>query len=287
MNFNKTYYACIITVLLGYILLVYSCQKEEKRVIDNLNNGKITIIGHAGAGFSSLNNPIPENSMTSIKKAIELYGAEGVEIDVQLSADNNLFLYHDEYLNSSTNFQGCIHSHSTAELKNCLYNNSNEKIATLEECLQYCSSRKYFPRIFIDTRLKVDCESNLDHDKFTKEYADQLYALICKYNAESWVCVESDDSNFLNLIKAKNKKIALFLDGTIAVNLISALENNFTGIVVSNRSCTKEQVKQAHMKGIYVCIFEAYNRQEIKQAIEKSPDIIQTDNIQLLKLLLE
>jgi glycerophosphoryl diester phosphodiesterase len=285
MSFKYT--NSIITTVLAFLFLFQSCKKEEKRNIDNLNGGRISIIGHAGSGFASLNNPVPENSMTSIKQALELYGAEGVEVDVHLSADRNFFLYHDSFLNSCTNFQGCIHSYSTDDLKNCIYNNTQEKLASLEECLQYCTSQKNNSGIFIDTRLTVSCENKLDYYQFIKEYAESLYALIIKYKAESWVSVESGDPDFLNLIKSKSDKIGLFLDGTIPENLHSVLENNFRGIVISNRHCTKEQLKEAHSKGVRVCIFEAYTRGEIKDAIEKSPDIIQTDNIKLLKLLLQ
>ena len=70
------------------ILLLVSCKKKENFVINNLNGGRITIIGHAGSGLSSLDNPVKEDTYTSIINALELYGAEGVEMDVHLSKDS-------------------------------------------------------------------------------------------------------------------------------------------------------------------------------------------------------
>jgi glycerophosphoryl diester phosphodiesterase len=286
MNF-KTLHISTVLLAFGFLSLFQGCKKDSRWKIDNLNGGRITILGHAGCGFASLNNPVPENSMASIKKAIGFYNAEGVEVDVQLSADNILFLYHDTYLNTATDFQGCIRSHSAAELNTCQYNNSDEKLASLEECLSYCAAQEYPPAVFIDTRLDLTCETNLDYYQFIAAYAESLYEIITEYHAESWVSVESSDPDFLNLIKAKNNSIALYLDDMIPDNINIVLQNQFRGIVVSNRKCTAEQIKEAHSKGIYICIFEAYTRAELKDAIKKSPDIIQADNITLLKSLLQ
>ncbi len=58
---------------------------------------KPLILGHRGA--SSL---APENSLQGIEKAHEI-GVDGVEVDVQLSADDELVLFHDRDLVRTTN----------------------------------------------------------------------------------------------------------------------------------------------------------------------------------------
>ena len=66
------------------------------------------VIGHAGSGFlTPLNpfNPLPPSSRASIRQALAR-GADGVEVDVQLSQDSVLLLYHDEKLIFSRDAKG-------------------------------------------------------------------------------------------------------------------------------------------------------------------------------------
>ena len=79
------------------------CRKPDIHNIKNLNNGKIMIIGHGGSGFQSVINPLPTNSAASVSKALDELEADGVELDVQLTADKQLILYHDARLESQTN----------------------------------------------------------------------------------------------------------------------------------------------------------------------------------------
>ena len=71
-------------------------------------------IGHHGVGPNTGQDPnLPiENTVESVRKAYEL-GARGVEVDVQLTQDNRLAVYHDDYLSDFT----CIHSLTLDQLQ--------------------------------------------------------------------------------------------------------------------------------------------------------------------------
>jgi glycerophosphoryl diester phosphodiesterase len=70
------------------------------------------VIGHRGAaGYA------PENTLPSVRKAVEL-GAIEVEIDVQLSRDGVLMLYHDSTLDQKTDLSGSVREHTASELGN-------------------------------------------------------------------------------------------------------------------------------------------------------------------------
>lgn len=60
------------------------------------------IIGHRGASADA-----PENSLTAFALAAE-QGADGIEIDVQLSADGRPVLMHDERVDRTTNGTGAV-----------------------------------------------------------------------------------------------------------------------------------------------------------------------------------
>jgi len=58
--------------------------------------------GHRGASAT-----FPENTLASFRQAI-LDGAEGIETDVHMSLDGTIIMFHDAYLNRTTNGKGLI-----------------------------------------------------------------------------------------------------------------------------------------------------------------------------------
>lgn len=56
----------------------------------------------AHRGFSG---KYPENTMLAFKKAIE-FGADGIELDVQLTKDEEIVIIHDETIDRTTNGKG-------------------------------------------------------------------------------------------------------------------------------------------------------------------------------------
>ena len=61
-------------------------------------------MGHGGMGFS---NVYPMNTFESIMHCINL-GADGTEIDVQMTKDGILVAYHDRELSNKTNKCGLV-----------------------------------------------------------------------------------------------------------------------------------------------------------------------------------
>ncbi len=78
-----------------------NCKKET--ITDSTYfGGKVMILGHRGMGV--MYNK-PANSYESIADAIGI-GADGCEVDVQLTKDSVLVIFHDETLNFLTNCSG-------------------------------------------------------------------------------------------------------------------------------------------------------------------------------------
>jgi len=69
------------------------------------------IMGHRGAAALE-----PENTLLSIKKAIEI-GVDAVEIDVHLSKDKEIIVIHDSTLDRTTNGTGPVSNYTLSELK--------------------------------------------------------------------------------------------------------------------------------------------------------------------------
>ncbi len=97
----------------------------------------IKIIGHRGC--KGHNNP-PENSIESFLSAIK-QSADGIEMDVFLTKDNELVVFHDDTLERMTEGKGNITSFTLRELKKLHLKDNSGKltslgIPTLDEVLQ-------------------------------------------------------------------------------------------------------------------------------------------------------
>lgn len=98
------------------------------------------IFGHRGASKFA-----PENTLASFKLAIES-GAPAIELDVMLSADQEVVVIHDHTVDRTTNGSGCVNRMNLKELKSLdagikfSPKYKGEKIPTLNEVLEYLPS---------------------------------------------------------------------------------------------------------------------------------------------------
>ena len=108
----------------------------------NLREGDdFTIIAHRGASAY-----FPENTIPAFKGAIAM-GADMVELDVQLTSDKEVVVFHDEKISRCTDGRGKIADHTLAELKKLdagsWYDKKfqNTRIPSLAEALSVCKNK--------------------------------------------------------------------------------------------------------------------------------------------------
>ncbi|WP_246944618.1 glycerophosphodiester phosphodiesterase [Bacillus pinisoli] len=107
------------------------------------------IIGHRGAAGTH-----PENTMISFQE-VERVGADGIELDVQLSKDGEIVVIHDETLDRTTTGEGWVKDYNLKELRR--FDASYKfpeygvcKIPTLDEVFNWALSND----LFINVELK-------------------------------------------------------------------------------------------------------------------------------------
>ncbi|WP_294527344.1 glycerophosphodiester phosphodiesterase [uncultured Allofournierella sp.] len=93
------------------------------------------VFAHRGASQYA-----PENTLEAFRLAME-QGAEGIELDVHLSADGELVVIHDETLERTTNGTGLVKDHTLAQLQALRADNHMEgfeaaHIPTLRQVLE-------------------------------------------------------------------------------------------------------------------------------------------------------
>ncbi len=229
------------------------------------------IFAHRGASSHA-----PENTLAAFQLAFE-QGAQAIELDVQLTKDQEVVVFHDIYLNRTTDGTGRIKSYSLAELK--MFNAGktfspvyqNERIPSLAEALKSVPLDK-----FVNIELK-NSRSPFDDLPF------RTATVIRDHDAQNRVLISS--FSFLALYKF-NKEIpsiplGLLFHSSLRANLFSffpSLLNKIQSIHLSFNSLTPELVAKYKRAGKLVFSYTLNHTQDILNALDMGIDGFFTDD---------
>jgi glycerophosphoryl diester phosphodiesterase len=124
-----------------------------------IEGDNFTVIAHRGASAY-----YPENTIISFEAAIAM-GADMVELDVQLSRDGEVVVFHDEKLSRCTNGKGKVSDYTLVELKYLDAGSwfgkeyKGAKIPTLEEVLRLCRDK-----IAVNIEIKTEAVTGKTRD---------------------------------------------------------------------------------------------------------------------------
>jgi glycerophosphoryl diester phosphodiesterase len=238
--------------------------------VENLSDGNIAVLGHGGNGFFSSE---PINSLEGFRKLMTT-GANGSEVDVQLTKDSVLVAFHDGLLNSSANCSGLIIQHDMASLDSCRREGG---IPTLKEVLDLG-----FPAGSV---LSFDLKHHGLDTLQEQTFARQLKKTVDAY-PQYTILLESTNVPFMLHLKQAGLSNIYVYCVEAKVGLRTCSEHGFDGISIHNELITEEDVKLLHSKGTRVMIWGTRYWHQNREALMKSPDAIQSDNVsQLLQLL--
>ena len=163
------------------------------------------IFGHRGSAGNR-----PENTLVSFQEAARA-GADGIELDVQLSQDGVPVVIHDERVNRTTNGEGWVKDLTFAELRALDAGSSfseeyrGEKIPSLDEVLAWLKG----------TELVVNVELKTGLYRYEGIEAKVL-ELVAKYDLEDRVIISSFNHYSLVETRRLNPTIEtaiLFMEG--------------------------------------------------------------------------
>jgi glycerophosphoryl diester phosphodiesterase len=215
------------------------------------------IVGHKGAaGYA------PENTLSSFLMAIAI-GCDRAELDVRLTKDDQVVVFHDDEVSKLTNGVGFVSEMTLAELKelDCA---QSEKIPTLQEVIDVCKD-------------KIELQIELKSDG-TPELVNEL---ILKNNIEKQVVITSFSDDLLKRIKQLNPNLKvglLFWNDEVMLkiwDLINSVPLDF--LAPSSVLVTKEFVDKAHSLGKSVYAYRVNEKDLGDKLIEMGVDDIGTD----------
>ncbi|MDR7208320.1 glycerophosphodiester phosphodiesterase family protein [Flavobacterium piscis] len=170
-------------------------------------------IAHRGAkGYE------PENTLQAFQKALDLH-ADGIELDVHLSADGYIIVMHDETIDKMTNGKGAVNTFTLAELKSFLIDGQH-KIPTLNEVFDLVDKK-----CFINVELKnADTSKNvvsLIEEYITKKGWDYDHFIISSFDWNALTEVKNLNPNIpIGVLTEENLDTALAFAESIKAKAI-------------------------------------------------------------------
>jgi glycerophosphoryl diester phosphodiesterase len=229
------------------------------------------IFAHRGASAHS-----PENTLSSFNLAV-IQGADAIELDVKLSADGYVVVFHDPTLDRTTNGSGRLSHKTLAELRDLdagvFFSDKfrGEKIPLLEEVFEAMGKKT-----FINIEFK-------NYTTLRDQLVEKVCALVVKYGLEDRVLFSSFSA--ANLKKAF-RLLPLVPRGLLAfegwagawARSFGFTFGEYVALHPSIHDVNMQEIQRVHRLKRRVHTWTTNNVEEIRQLKEWGADGIYTDD---------
>lgn len=232
------------------------------------------IIGHAITGLYNPQRIYKDNTKEAFEYAVLFEGLGGVEIDVQLSADGSLWLYHDADLASQTNTNGRIAELTNDQLETVRYTTiQGEKLTRLSD-LSLDTAPPQF-RLYID--LKDYNHRSMDSTS-TIDIIEALHAFKSNHPNFSNIFLIVPDLSFMDQFEQAGFEY-IFTDISGVSDGLQKKANypTLAGVFVRNGAVDKAEVKQLRDEELKIVIFDMRTLFSIRRALAKNADEIMVE----------
>ena len=234
---------------------------------------RVKIIAHRGASAAA-----PENTLASFKEAVRV-GADMIELDVRLSREGAVMVFHDPDLSRTTDGDGPVEKRRLAELRALdagswfSENFKGEGIPILEEVIRTIFSS----RIELCIEIKIDPGREELRDKLVADTLD----IIERTGFSDRTIMASFDRESLRLSKAISPEIRTGLIFSQEEVWTECEEEGYEGIDALS-ACwdiiTAPRVAAAHRAGRKVIAWTIDREEELNHLLPLSVDALASNN---------
>lgn len=229
------------------------------------------IWAHRGAGGWD-KQYAPENTMPAFELALQM-GADGIELDVQLTRDGQLVICHDEMIDRTSNGHGAIKAYTLQELRTFNFCSVHPEygfveIPTLEEFLQFMKKHEF--------ELNIELKTGL---AFYEDIEQRTVAMVHDYGLDDRVIYSS--FNYISLQKLRVFCSAARIGILCAADYTMIPED--TGRIRAEAvhpACSfvnKEYVMQCHAYDIKVRTWTVNRPEKLRELLLEGVDAVITD----------
>ncbi|MGN4141530.1 glycerophosphodiester phosphodiesterase [Staphylococcus equorum] len=215
------------------------------------------IIAHRGAsGYE------PEHSFPAYDKAIHEMNIDYLELDLQITKDDNLVVMHDESVDRTTNGKGKVEDYTIEELKKMKLKDKKERsleIPTFDEVLdQYDNNVKYY----IELKNAKD-NPNMAHitvEKLkTKGLFNSKYIVIQSFDDRALKTIKNEDEN-IPLVKLIYDNELNKLDD----NMLESISSYSYAVGISHKKIDRELIGSIENNAMQVHAFTVNNENDYR-----------------------
>lgn len=254
-------------LFIALVAFLFDCNKEK-------NYSDISILGHGATGLEIQNAVYHDNTTEGVEFTLSMQGCQGVEIDVQLSKDTTLWLYHNEVLGGETTGKGCVADLTDKELQEFNYKTlKKEKLAKLSDLKMTYLKNKI---LMLDIRHFNHCKGIvLDPNTFI----DAIKKMPFVTNEDVTVYCLLSNPDWIPLFRANGLSVLYSVNQYEEASIVFSPLYDCEGIVVKNKGITDKEVAIMRSKSKKVYIFDVRAPKETRGAMKKHPEGIITDDV--------
>lgn len=282
----KALYKRLFFVFIGagilYLILLNISPKH-----DLLDSKEVIIIGHRGASAYAPEHTIPSYDLAKEK------GADYLELDLQMTKDEELIVMHDNKVDRTTDGKGYVKDYTFSQLKKLdagsWFNEINPAMAndkyqqtavpTLKEVIEkYGDSVNYY----------IEVKSPDTYPGMEKKLLSILkdYGLLGKNQPKDKVVIQSFSEESLRVIHEIKKDIPLIQlqwfenQATISTNEITEIKKYAIGIGINYKSLNEKYIQKLKKHDLLVHAYTVNKKEEIEELKRIGIDGVFTDYIE-------
>ena len=249
--------------------------------IENIQQKDFKIIANKGASGIA-----PENTLASFQAALDI-GVDIIELDVRQTKDEEIIVFHDQFLDRTTNGTGNVHEYTLEQLRQLDAGSwfsskfSDQKIPTLKEVLD-----------LVDGRCQVLIEiKHMDHPHY-HDFADKLVDVIkLEDNGFDWVLIQSYEDKYLEEAQIYDDRIQInkMLIGEDSTPLLAFYietklklghgesKGNLKTLNPEFKTLSPRRIFRMHSRGFKVFTYSVNTREDMIKMLNMGVDGIITD----------
>jgi glycerophosphoryl diester phosphodiesterase len=274
---------------------IQGCVSSSNKLEENTEN--TLLFGHRGSGGGVVDGLI-ENTIPSVKKALK--HADGVEVDVQMSSSNTIWLFHDDVFNHL-----CPESQELVERGgySCILNTPDsvikklsvcrggvqDRIYRLEEFLEVLSNHKNkMASLDIKGYFNSKCvKTNNVSIEYQEKLASVLYELIKKYDIKKQIIAETNYTKVLEELKDLDSSIECHYMSysDLSKKIDRAIDIKADGITINilDSALNLSNFNKINDNNLKIQLWTIHDHNTAQKALKYAPYSIQVGNINLLK----
>ena len=249
--------AVCLFVLLGNLTLAFAQQATVK------------IFAHRGGKLE-----FDENTMQAFKGVYEK-GLRGFEIDIRITKDNHLVVFHDADFKRVIGVDGTVETSTLEEIK-ALRTKEGNSIPTADEVIEFFNAR---PGLYVEFEMKTN--SPLYEPDKLKLYCDMLYEKVYANMPEgSDYLMTSFDTRPLKYLGDNYPEVEMLLIRGKALSeevLKEAASLGITRVGCNVHGTNKSMVDQAKKQGFTVSLWPGHSVEDFLLGVSLGSDYLCTD----------